>query len=379
MTCQGKSKINKLKLSRYPLIPEDQFLAYDAGDQYILNHLTDSETEYQRILVIEDDFGAIGSGLEAEHIIFVNDSILARRGIINNFEQNNLDISNISFISPYEVFPDDIDLIILKIPKVNKYLDFLLNKLNKYYNPDIPFIAGGMVKYLNSTIYKLFQSNLGDFSYSLTWKKAKIITGKLSGVSLDKDFTTILKDLDISLINFPNLFSSNRVDIGSRFLIMNLSNISLPANADKIIDVGSANGILGLSLGRYYPKANFWLTDISFSAYESALATIKVNNFDSSRINLVINNSLDSFQANFADLIIINPPFHEKHKISIKTAHSIFMDCARVLKENGLLIVVANRHLGYHKYLPKLFSQTQIIQQNSKFFILKAAKPIKLR
>jgi len=201
-------KNSKLKLSRYPLDPNGKFLAWDAADQYILNHVNHKLEKYQNILIIEDEFGAIGLGLKAEHIYFVNDSILSRKGIIHNFNQNQVSTSNLTFLSPYEVFPQDIDLIILKIPKVNRYLEFLFHKLNNLYSDNTSFIAGSMVKYLNTSIYELFKSYFSDFIYSLSWKKTKTITGKLIGFSSDLDFRTILTEFDITLINYPNLFSS---------------------------------------------------------------------------------------------------------------------------------------------------------------------------
>ena len=366
---------SNLKLSRYPIYPNDKFLAWDAADKYILNHLLLSQKKHQNILIIEDNFGAITLGLKAEHIFCVNDSILSRKGIIYNFQKNNIEMSNISFLTPYEDFPEDIDLIILKIPKVNRYLEFLLHKLNTYYSSDTSFIAGSMLKYLNTTIYELFNSYCSEFRYSLTWKKAKIITGKLTGNSIHKEFKIILEEFEITLINFPNLFSANSIDIGTRFLLENFNKIQFAREVDTIIDVGSGNGILGLSLLPHFPQAHLCLTDISYSAYESAMATIQQNNYYDDRIDLVIDNSLDYFKSNFADLIVINPPFHENHKVSLSPALAIFNDCARVLKNNGQLIIVANKHLGYHAHLTKSFSQVQVINKNEKFVIISALSP----
>jgi len=154
-----------------------------------------------------------------------------------------------------------------------------------------------------------------------------------------------------------------------------LDKITYPDEIDNIIDVASANGILGIKLLPHVDKCNLWLSDISFSAYESAKATIAVNNLDSDKVNILVDNSLDSFQADFADLIVINPPFHNNHKVTISTALTIFDDCAKVLKKDGLLIVVANKHLGYHVHLAKLFSEINIINQNDKFVIISATLP----
>lgn len=367
-------KKSNLKLERFPLVPNDRFRAWDTADDYIINHLNKRHDKYHKVLIIEDEFGAIGLNIQAQHLYYVNDSILSRKGIINNYALNSANLENVTFLSPFENFPSDIDLVILKIPKVNHYFEFLLNKLNTIYNSDTTFIAGSMIKYLNTAIYKLCQANLTEFMYSLSWKKAKIITGKLTGLSLDIDFRTILHEFDITLINYPNLFSSRKLDIGTRFLLENLANIDYPSNIENVIDVGSANGILGFKLLTHIPKCNLWLTDISFSAFSSASATIIENNLDTDKIHLITDNSLSAFADEFAEFIIINPPFHQNHKVTISASLLIFEECLRVLKKQGKLLVVANKHLGYQTHLAKIFSTVELINQNSKFMIFLAGK-----
>lgn len=368
------SKSSKLKLQRYPLIKHDNFQAWDSADEYVINYVKDSFDNLNKVLIIEDDFGAIGLAIKANNIFFVNDSVLSRKGILENFRNNQSDISRIDFISPYCDFPKEIDLIIIKIPKVNRYLEFLLNKLNCFYSKDIQLIATSKVKYLNSSIYKFCQTYLTDFQYSLSWKKSKIITGKLSGFYANKNFINNLNDYQLKLVNYPNLFSSEKIDIGTRFLLDNIEKIDFVDQISKIIDVGSANGILGLTFHSYFKDSNLWLTDITYSAFESAQATIKMSNLDSKNISLIIDNSLDSFDSEFADLIVLNPPFHDKHKVSIQNSKQIFRDCRRVLRHGGQLIIIANQHLGYHIHLAEEFSEVKMVHKSMKFIILSAIK-----
>lgn len=366
-------KDSDLKLKRYPLIPEDKFIAWDSADEYIISRIKSNEV-YQNILIIEDEFGAIGLSLKAKNIYYVNDSLLSQRGILANYLLNERNTEDITLLSPYEKFPPNIDLIIVKVPKVNRYLEFILAKLNNTYPESTPIIAGCMVKYLNTSIYELFQNYLAEFQYSLSWKKAKTITGHLTGMPKQTDFKCKLKEFDITLLNFPNLFSYNRLDIGSRFLLNNIGQLSFPSEVKNIIDVGSANGILGLSLIPKFPQAKIWLTDITYSAFESASATINANSFNPDNIKVIIENSLDYFNSDFVELIVINPPFHQNHKVSIASSLQIFKDCFRVLLKDGILIVIANKHLGYHKHLKELFSSVEVVQENDKFVIIIAKK-----
>ena len=370
----NSNQLNNFTLRRFPLQEADSFLAWNASDEYIIKEINSHNVSYKSVLLIEDEFGAIGISLKADNIYFVNDSILSQKGIKANFVLNHQELTNIRFLSPYDSFPADIDLIIMKLPKINRYTEFLLAKLNFYYDENIDFIAGNMVKYLNNTIYELFQTYLTPFNYSLSWKKAKIITGKLSNKKEIHELNTTINEFELTLINYPNLFSAQKLDLGTRFLIENYPKLALPKIIDNIIDVGSANGILGLKLLAYAPKTQLWLTDITYSAYESAKATITHNNFNPEQIHLILDNSVDAFQSDFADLIVINPPFHDNHNVSINTALSILTDCHNVLKTAGMIVVVANKHLGYHKHLEQMFGNTSIIADNSKFVIISAHK-----
>lgn len=367
-------QLNNLTLKRYPGLEAETFLAWNASDEYIIKEIKSRKTKYKRLLLIEDEFGAIGISLSADQIFFVNDSILSQKGIEANFQLNQKELNNISFLSPYDSFPPDIDLVVMKLPKVNNYCEFLLAKLNLSYGSNLDFIAGSMVKYLNSSIYELFQSYLFEFTYSLSWKKAKIITGKLAATEEKKEFNTTLNEFNLTLINYPNLFSAQKLDLGTRFLLGNFAKLIFPQTVEKIIDVGSANGILGLKLLDYLPAAQLWLTDITYSAYESAKTTIQKNNLDPEQIHLVIANSLDTFQPEFADLIISNPPFHDNHKVSITASVAILNDCYRVLKVDGVLVIVANKHLGYHRHLERIFGNVTVVAKSAKFVVITAVK-----
>src|SRR5690554_6476814 len=245
---QHRKLLNNLTLKRYPVLKADTFLAWNASDEYIIKEINSRKTKYKRVLLIEDEFGAIGISLSADQIFFVNDSILSQKGIEANFQLNQKELNNISFLSPYDSFPPDIDLVVIKLPKVNNYCEFLLAKINLSYDSNLDFIAGSMVKYLNSSIYKLCQSYLSEFTYSLSWKKAKIITGKLAATQEKKEFNTTLNEFDLTLINYPNLFSARKLDLGTRFFLENYEKLTFPQTGEKIIDVGSGNGILGLKI-----------------------------------------------------------------------------------------------------------------------------------
>jgi 16S rRNA (guanine1207-N2)-methyltransferase len=67
-----------------------------------------------------------------------------------------------------------------------------------------------------------------------------------------------------------------------------------------------------------------------------------------------------------------NPPFHQQQAITDHIAWQMFCDAKRVLTNHGRLLVIGNRHLGYHAKLKRLFGNVSVIASNKKFVILQA-------
>jgi 16S rRNA G1207 methylase RsmC len=75
-----------------------------------------------------------------------------------------------------------------------------------------------------------------------------------------------------------------------------------------------------------------------------------------------------------AQVILCNPPFHQQQILSDHIAWQMFTDAFKALHTYGELRVVANRHLGYHEKLKRLFGGAKVIASNAKFVILSAIK-----
>ncbi len=363
-----KNKQKLFKIDRFPFRENDPFQGWNSADELILNHLNDNGHP-EKILVIEDEFGTLAVSLEAKEISLVNDSFISVQGIKRNLNQNIVEDKEIRLLSPFDDFPEDIDLIILKIPKANNYLEFLLKKLNNTYKKPIPIIAGGMIKYLNSSVYKLFEQLNSDMKSSLGWKKARLIFSETKPTSELLDFTKKYSEYEINIVNYPNLFSFDQIDIGTRFFIENFQ--TEKETVDTILDLGCGNGILGVFAGKKYPIAQLMYNDINFSAIESARETAQAND-QFNRSVFIQGHAIEKQLGQCIDLVLCNPPFHDHHKISLSTAQEMFSSAKKVLKANGELFVVANRHLGYHQILKSIYDNYEVIKENEKFVLLKS-------
>jgi len=77
-------------LARYPETSDRSLRAWDAADEYLLDHLaeheqmadaSDSSNEAKRILVVNDTFGALSCALDRYEVHHWSDSILSQRAV----------------------------------------------------------------------------------------------------------------------------------------------------------------------------------------------------------------------------------------------------------------------------------------------------------
>ena len=88
----------------------------------------------------------------------------------------------------------------------------------------------------------------------------------------------------------------------------------------------------------------------------------------------MVADGLELRNADSADLVLCNPPFHQQHVLGDQVARSMFEGSKRCLVRGGELRVVANRHLDYARVLKQLFANCRTIASNRKFVVMKAVK-----
>lgn len=336
------------------------FRRWDASDEYLLEQKIVGKT-----LVINDNYGALTLGIKSS--ISYTTSFMSYKAINYALELNN---EERIVSTDFNNLPEDIDNVALKLPKSLDQLEYILQVIGEKY-PNRRFIACGMVKYMPISIVRLVEKYFIDVKTSLAKKKARLIfgtTASLKGKNEAKEFPVKFEVLDkYKIISYPGTFSYDSLDIGTRFLIPHIPE----GGSGNIIDLGCASGVLGLVAKDKNPEANIYLTDESVLAIESAKLTFKENGLEG---NFILEDKLNGFENGFANLILCNPPFHQNTRVVTDIANSMFKQSKEVLKKGGRLLVVANKHLGYHKSLRKIFHNLKIIDSNSKFNIYSSYK-----
>lgn len=351
--------------------------AWNSADLYILNRISE---EYNgkpgcSVLIMNDAFGALTLPLSQKYKVYSwNDSFCAEKQIRRNLRENGQAEDSVLYLSPGAPLPKDSDLIVLKNPKSQNFLEFILQVVSLQIDPGTKVIAGDMSRNIHSSTVAIFEKYLTGAKTSLAWKKARLVEGETSGplgVKTSYPVEYQPENLSSVLINYPNLFAFGRLDPGSAFMIEHMPE---PASApQRIIDVACGDGILALKATELWPEASILCTDESRLAVQSARETFEKNGYGQ-RVDFLVTDVLEGLEREQADLVLCNPPFHDRQSLSTTTALKMFSQSHVVLKNGGELFVIANRHLGYEKVLNRVFRKVFIHRGSKKFSIIRCKK-----
>ena len=363
-----------LKLRRYPVRKNETLQAWDAADEYIINHVHDMELDPQRpILIMNDSFGALSCWFAQKgKVTSVTDSFIAKQGCIANLKANQL--PHIKIIDCLAELPENPQLVLLKLPKNNRLLTWQLQQLCNLLPRDCVVIAAAKAREIHTSTLKLFDKYLGETRTSLAVKKARLIfcqPDPALAKPMPAPLTWDVPEHNLTLTNHANVFSGDSLDMGARLL---LEHIPQNSRYTDIIDLGCGNGVIGLKAARLNPHANITCVDESYMAAASCKANAELNLKVPAQVQVKVSNCLDQFPANSADLVLCNPPFHQQTTITDHIAWQMFCDSKQVLRPKGQLIVIGNRHLGYDGKLKRLFGNVSVIAQNNKFVIYQSGK-----
>lgn len=367
----------EFKLGRFPRRKQEKLRAWDAADEYLLQQIEEEKllSSDCRILIINDQFGALSTALSGYNTTMISDSWLAHAGADANLEENARSGANVTILDSLSI-PDGIyDLVLIKVPKSLAMLEDQLYRLRPHLREHSRIIAGGMVKAIHTSTLKLFEKLLGETKTSLARKKARLIFPRFDA---NRDVgespypsSYILENSDHRIYNHAGVFSRDSLDIGTRFLLANLPS---DERFQNIVDLGCGNGVVGLMAAEKNPAAELTFVDESFMAVASAKLNFESAFGQDRSATFKATDCLQGIPRNSADLILNNPPFHQQNVVGTHIANQMFRESKAVLRQGGELWVIGNRHLGYHIALKKLFGNCETMVSNKKFVILRAMK-----
>ena len=412
-------------------MPLDPLRAWDAGDEYLLDEIQQrgGMEDGQRVLLINDDWGALFTALR---LISPNIDITALHdhGLSSTATRANLQQNILPFDEASSRLLDDLsgwasllgdthearerwEWVLIKLPRSRSLLENQLRWLSLLLTPNAQVIVAGMVKYIQPTHRALFETLIGPTTPSLARKKARLLyieprsieraerhsiierlTASQTVYHIEEALSSSLSSsegLPISLpplVNLPGVFAEGHLDLGARAFLPHIVRAAPRLLADmtlcedeegqtyaQVIDLGCGDGVLGCMLPLLYSAVHVHFMDISHRAIECARRNFAQFSDDTkARGSFTVGDCLDGVSRSSVDLILNNPPFHDKNAISLGVAFRMFTQAYEALKPNGALIVIANRHLQYNRQLKRLFGRCEILGETPKFMIMCAKK-----
>ncbi len=388
--------IENVELLRFPQTRDINLRAWNAADEYILNHLSQQSDALtpKQTLIINDQFGALNVCLNSFNPWYWTDSFLS-----NTAQQKNHQLNGLTSNSERSIFwditseqlkptnknksmPQSFDLVIIKVPKQLNMLALQLSSLQPYISSKTQIIAAGMTKEIHNSTLALFEKWAGKTKTSLAKKKARLIFSTPQNIITSPQKKTTVQtvyqlanplcsDQSLKVCSLPNVFSQGRLDIGSKVLLNHFPKIS---SDQSLLDLGCGSGVIAAAIAQANQLTHVTLTDESAMAIAASRQTFLLNQLPHPK--LIQTNVLDNVQDHF-DVIVCNPPFHQQNTQTLSIANKMFKQSSSHLNSHGEFWVIANRHLQYGKQLSQYFDKVTIKSKDSKFILWHASRPKK--
>ena len=168
----------------------------------------------------------------------------------------------------------------------------------------------------------------------------------------------------------PGVFSADAPDRGSVLLAA-----ALPAKlGPKVADLGAGWGYLSRAVLAREGVKRLEVVE----AEAAALACARVNITDD-RAHFHWADATTFRPENLLETVVCNPPFHTGRDADPGLGAAFIVAARRMLAPDGVLWLVANRHLPYDAALTALFLEVEDVGGDSAFRVIRARKPKRLK
>lgn len=168
----------------------------------------------------------------------------------------------------------------------------------------------------------------------------------------------------------PGVFSADGIDPGSKLLADTLP----PRLGARVADLGAGWGYLSARMLEQAKLQHLHLVEADHGALDCAR-----RNIDDPRARFHWADATAWSAPEPLDAVVTNPPFHTGRAADPDLGRAFAAAAARMLTPSGTLWLVANRHLPYETALAGLFGDTREVGGDSRFKVLRAARPTRAR
>lgn len=181
-----------------------------------------------------------------------------------------------------------------------------------------------------------------------------------------REFNYYLDDEIFCFTTDNGVFSKSNVDYGSHVLIRNIYRKAL---GNRVLDLGSGYGPIGIVVKRFNPNVEVEMVDVNPRANELAALNCQKNNVD---IKVHLCEDILTLENTF-DTVVFNPPIRAGKKI----IYELYEKAYEKLNDRGSLVIVIQRKQGAESSIGKLetlFDDVQVLDRDKGYWIIQATK-----
>ena len=183
-----------------------------------------------------------------------------------------------------------------------------------------------------------------------------------------QDWPLARGEASLTICSWPGVFAHGGLDAGTSLLLEHLPDLK---PGQRVLDFGCGAGVVAAALLQAQPKLDCVLADSSALALLSAQATLDANGLQA---RIVPSDGLHEVEGRF-DWVISNPPFHQRHANRPELGTTLLADVRHHLKPSGRLLLVANRHLPWPRWLDQVFGGHRQVADEYGYRVLSNGAP----
>ncbi|MFV2144706.1 class I SAM-dependent methyltransferase [Isoptericola sp. G70] len=356
------------------------------------------------VVVLGDRFGALTLGalaLGADVVRVHHDTVDSEAAARHNAAraQDALGTAAVPdrVVTSDELGPSLLDgarLVLLQLPKSLGELTEIAEAVARYAADDVTLLAGGRIKHMTRAMNDVLGDRFESVHATLARGKSRALVATtprpearsaaplyparvrltdpelLAAATPTHDGAAPAEHVDV--VAHGGAFAGAGLDHGTRFLLSTAGRWPAASRVRDAVDLGSGTGLLAVVLARRYPDARVVGTDRSAAAVASTRATLAANGVQGTVTRSDAGADLADASA---DLVLLNPPFHDRSAVSTDAAHRMFAAAGRVLRPGGELWCVFNTKLRYRGSLDRAVGPTEHVAQDPRFTVTRSRKP----
>lgn len=274
----------------------------------------------------------------------------------------------------FSAFPESgsslFDWIILTLPRQKAALRMLLDCAASLLSDNgVLWLAGenkagikSAVKPLESCFNKV--TKLDNARHCTLYAASKPINqGTFDPMDYQEQWVLENHSTPIKVVSYPGVFAHGRLDTGTALLLDTIADAGIEG---KVLDFACGAGVIGALIAALHKHTDVTFLDSNAVSLRACQETLAANHLSGS---ILASDGLSELAGKF-DWIVSNPPIHEGVKTNSRLGMQLMDAVCEHLNPDGKLILVANIHLPYEKWLKNRFRHCEVLASNNHFKVI---------